>query len=136
MKTCTKVKAQTAFNLRESGMKLRAIGKEIGTCGSRAGSLIEYHKRRMAADEAGELDLSNRSMYALRHLNIVNTRDSIRNAIESGLLNPAIKRIRNFGWAGYKELCEAVGLPDPTPIKRPRCCPNCGYTISAKREGA
>lgn len=58
----------------------------------------------------------------------LNTKAEIRQAFESGRLNP--RKVRHYGWESHREVAKWLGLPEPIkPSKQPRFCPHCGGRV-------
>lgn len=71
--------------------------------------------------------LKTRARCAILNLELT-TRGEVRDAFLHGRLRPEKKR--NYGWSSYREIARWLGLPDPTPVRKPVVCPHCGGRLT------
>ena len=94
-------------------MTFRKIGERIGVGGDRASQIVaegEWKlKRWEQGDDAVELDC--RASNCISNAGVGRSREAVKEAIESGVLHPSIRRLRNYGWKTHKICCEYAGIP-------------------------
>ncbi len=107
--------ALRAFDLRQSGLTFKAIGKQL--------SVGTQTARNLVFDHMGWLDHTDDWFFGLRSivsnalLNIgMKSREETLSAYLSGMLKP--EKFRGYSWRCHKEVASWLGLPEPKPAKR------------------
>jgi len=102
-----------AVGLRRSGMTFRKIGERIGVGGGRASQIVAAGERKLKRWEQGDdaVELDCRSANCISNAGVGFSRESVKEAIESGVLHPSICSLRNYGWKTHKICCEYAGIP-------------------------
>tara|TARA_R110002020_G_scaffold180752_9_gene375263 strand:+ start:3780 stop:4364 length:585 start_codon:yes stop_codon:yes gene_type:complete len=113
-----------AVTLRRKGMTYREIGENIGVGHQRASQMVAQGERLLERIRSGvdEVELGVRAQNVLNNAGIGSSRESVREAIESGVLHPK----KSGTMAAMRELNEPKEMyfadgdvhfrePDPSP---------------------
>tara|TARA_R110000824_G_C15129726_1_gene668888 strand:+ start:470 stop:955 length:486 start_codon:yes stop_codon:yes gene_type:complete len=103
-------RAMLAIQLREHGMTYRQIGKKIRVGPQRASQIVKRACRKLREHKEGNhaVELNCRAANALSYHGINSSREAVKEAIESGVLN---LKLRNYGRKTHKICCEYAGIP-------------------------
>lgn len=106
-----------AVTLRRGGMTYREVGEKIGVGGKRASQIVARGERILGLIERGveEVELNCRAANCLSYHGINSSRKSVKEAIESGVLN---LQLRNYGRKTHKICCEYAGIPHHVEYER------------------
>ena len=95
-------------------MTYRKIGERIGVGPQRASQIVARGERMLERWEDGVDDifeLDCRASNCISNAGVGRSREAVKEAIESGVLHPSIRRLRNYGWKTHKLCCEYAGIP-------------------------
>ena len=106
-----------AIQLRAHGMTYRQIGKKIRVGPQRASQIVKRACRKLREHKEGNhaVELNCRAANCLSYHGINSSREAVKEAIESGVLN---LQLRNYGRKTHKICCEYAGIPHHVEYER------------------
>ena len=106
-----------AIQLRAHGMTYRQIGKKIRVGPQRASQIVKRACRKLREHKEGNhaVELNCRAANCISNAGVGFSRESVKEAIESGVLN---LQLRNYGRKTHKICCEYAGIPHHVEYER------------------